>query len=53
MIESPISALTSFLVHKRDLLKARVIINMSGCFLPSLWSLNNHSLLGSREPALL
>src|ERR1700678_3062339 len=26
---------------------------MSGSFLPSLWSSTNHSLLGSREPALL
>src|ERR1035441_2649353 len=24
-----------------------------GSFLPSLWSSNNHSLLGSREPTLL
>src|SRR5271168_3582340 len=26
---------------------------MSGSFLPSLWSSTNHSLLGSKEPALL
>jgi hypothetical protein len=29
------------------------IIIMSGSFLPSLWSSSNHSLLGSRESALL
>jgi hypothetical protein len=45
VIQSPFPALTSFLVHKGDLLKARVIIyayQQVRLLFPSLWSSNNH-----------
>jgi hypothetical protein len=53
----PFVTLTCFLIHKSDLLKARVIVYACNQHIwllpPEPWSSDNHSLLGSREPALL
>lgn len=56
VVQSSFLILASSFYQKCNLLKARVIIYafiMFGSFHPSLWSSNNQSLLGSREPTLL
>jgi hypothetical protein len=57
VIQSSFSALTSFLIHKSELLRARVIIyayfHHVWLFSPEPGSSANHSLPGCREPAWL
>src|ERR1700677_3768696 len=57
VVQLPFHILSRFCVDKRDVLVARVIIHAYndhvGSFLPSPWSSTNHSVLGSKEPALL
>src|SRR6202162_1233858 len=57
VVQLPFPILSCFCVYKRDVLIARVIIHAYndhvGSFLSSQWSSTNHSVLGSKEPALL
>jgi hypothetical protein len=56
VVQSPFAALSCFGIDERDVLIARVIIHAYndhvGSFLPSP-GIDNQSLLGSKEPALL